>query len=143
MRDWLADGPHRAAMLDPRWRDQGVEMRKPPGLGDKSDPAARVAHFGYRDSASAPPTKLKLTAAGPARPRARLRTRYEFLVPGVTARARGPVAGATVKFAERRARTDARGRATIVASIRRPRPVSAIAFIGALRAKRIVRVLAR
>jgi hypothetical protein len=52
------------------------------------------------------------------------------------------VAGATVKFAERRARTDTRGRATIVASILRPRGVSALAFIGSLRAKRIVRVIA-
>lgn len=143
MQDWLADAPHRTAMLDPRWRDEGVAMRKPLGLVALSDAVAWVAHFGYRDD-SAPPTltKLKLTA-GPARPRARRRTRYSFLVTGVMGGTRGPVAGATVKFAERRARTDAQGRATIVASILRPRPVSALAFIGALRAKRLVRVIAR
>ena len=140
MRDWLADEPHRTAMLDPRWRDEGVAMRKPLGLLDLPDGAAWVAHFGYRDAVSTALAKLKLTA-GPARPRARRSTRFEFLVTAVTANVRGPVAGATVKFAERRARTDAHGRATIVASIRRARPVRALAFIGTLRARRTIRVL--
>lgn len=148
MHDWLVDDPHRTAMLDPRWRDEGVAMRRPLGLVALPDAVVWVAHFGYRDAAPTAPagpgalTKLKLTAS-PARPRARRPTRYTFLVTGVSGGVRVPVAGAGVKFAERRARTDARGRATIVASIRRARPVSAIAFIGPLRAKRIVRVVAR
>ena len=145
MNDWLVDDPHRTAILDPRWRDEGVAMRRPLGLVALPDAVVWVAHFGYREAAPAAPaslTKLKLTAS-PARPRARRQTRYTFRVTAVSGGVRVPVAGAGVKFAERRARTDARGRATIVASIRRPRPVSAIAFIGALRAKRIVRVVAR
>lgn len=142
MQAWLEDEPHRAAIVDTRWRDEGVAMRKPLGLLGLPDAAVWVAHFGYRETISTELTKLKLTAS-PARPRAGRRTRYAFTVTGVTAGERVPVAGATVKFAERRARTDARGRATIVASIRRARPVSALAFIGLLRAKRIVRVFAR
>jgi uncharacterized protein YkwD len=139
MGEWLADGPHRMAILDPRWRDDGVAMRKPPALAGLTDAAVWVAHFGYRGSAPAALTSLRLTAR-PARPRARRRTRYSFVVTGVTAGKRTPVAGATVRFADRRARTDARGRATIVTSIRRPRAVTALAFIGLLRAKRLVRV---
>ena len=139
MLDWLRDEPHRTAILDPRWRDQGVAMRRPPGLGDG---AVWVSHFGYRSVGGGALTSLKLTA-GPARPRAGRSVRYSFLVTGVADGVRAPVAGATVKFAERRARTNARGRATIVARIRRARPVSALAFIGSLRAKRIVRVTAR
>jgi uncharacterized protein YkwD len=141
MQDWLADGPHRAAILDPRWRDEGVAMRKPLALVDLPDAAFWVSHFGYRDTGPLPLTKLKLTAS-PARPRARHRTRYVFVVTGVQDGARKPVAGATVKFAERRGRTDAHGRATIVASILRARPVRALAFIGRLRAMRVVRVVA-
>ena len=113
-----------------------------------------------REVISAQLAKLKLTA-GPARPRPRRSTRFRFLVTGVTAGVRGPVAGATVRFADRRARTDARGqpsdggpsgsnrdlavqprvRATIVASIRRARQVRALAFIGTLRARRTSRVV--
>jgi uncharacterized protein YkwD len=140
MQDWLADEPHRAAILDSRWRDEGVAMRKPP-LAGLPDVAVWVSHFGYRETGPPPLSKLKLTAT-PARPRARRRTRYAFRVTGVVAGARVPVAGATVKFAERRAHTDARGRATIVASILRARPVRALAFIGQLRARRVVRVVA-
>ena len=142
MQDWLADEPHRTAMLDSRWRDEGVAMRKPASPLGLTDAAVWVAHFGYRDSVPAPAvaSKLRLTAR-PARARARRRTAYRFVVTAVVDGVRRPVAGATVKFAERRARTDARGRATIVASIARPRAVRALAFIGALRAKRLVRVV--
>ncbi len=142
MQDWLADEPHRTAMLDPRWRDEGVAIRKPPSLLGLTDAAVWVAHFGYRDSVPVPgaASKLRLTAR-PARARARRRTAYRFVVTAVLDGVRRPVPGATVKFAERRARTDARGRATIVASIARPRAVSAVAFIGTLRARRFVRVV--
>jgi len=141
MSDWLADGPHRAAILDRRWRDMGVAARKPLTLARLPDGVVWVSHFGYRDSVDTSLSKLKLTA-GPAQPRARRATRYRFVVTGVVAGVRVPVPGAGVKFAERRARTDAQGRATIVASIRRARPVLALAFIGPLRAERTVRVLA-
>jgi uncharacterized protein YkwD len=139
MRIWLVDDLHRSAIVDPRWRDEGVAMRKPPSIGGITDAVYWVAQFGYRTAPHASLTSLRL-AARPARPRARLRTRYSFVVTGVRAGVRGPVEGATVKFAERRARTDARGRATIVASIGRARPVTALAFIGTLRTRRIVRV---
>ena len=96
MLDWLRDEPHRTAILDPRWRDQGVAMRRPPGLGDG---AVWVSHFGYRSvGGGGALAKLKLTA-GPARPRAGRSVRYSFLVTGVTDGVRAPVAGATVKFA--------------------------------------------
>lgn len=122
MRDWLQSDEHRDNLLDAQWQDQGVALNKPQALLGLTSTAVWVSHFGRRAAAAtapgASPPALTL-AVRPARVRSGRRIGFRFLV-GSSTGARSPVRGATVSFASRRARTDASGRATIVARLRRP-----------------------
>lgn len=146
MRNWLQSDEHRDNLLDAQWQDQGVALNKPPALLGLTATAVWVSHFGHRTAAgaapSASPPALTLSVR-PARVRSGQRITFRFLV-GSSTGARSPVQGATVSFASHRARTDARGRVTIVARLRRPGRHRAVASKdGSPRATAFVRVVRR
>jgi uncharacterized protein YkwD len=132
MRAWLESDEHRENLFAEQWRDQGVALRKPAALLGLSTETVWVSHFGRRDRAvaagpaagdgpSAGPAAALRVSVRPARARSGRRTRFRFVVTVSGSGAGRAVRGATVSFASRRARTDARGRATIVAVLRRRR----------------------
>lgn len=134
MRAWLESDEHRENLFGEQWRDQGVALRKPAALLGLTTEAVWVSHFGRRESAvAAAPSAGDAPGSGsspaattpmrisvrPARARSGRRTRFRFVVTVLASGAAEAVRGATVTFASRRARTDARGRATIVTVLRR------------------------
>jgi hypothetical protein len=80
------------------------------------------------------PTELDLTAA-PRAARVGRRTRFAFRVSDDNG---DPVKGATVAFSHLRARTDARGRAKITATLRKPGRYTAVATKSGLKSARAV-----
>jgi uncharacterized protein YkwD len=159
MRAWLESDAHRENLFGEQWRDQGVALRKPAALLGITTETVWVSHFGRRDSAvAAAPAAGNAPGSGsgpaaasamritvrPARARSGRRTRFRFVVTAGASGAARAVRGAIVSFASRRVRTDARGRATIVAILRRRGRHTAIATkASASRAKATVRVIGR
>lgn len=131
MRAWLESDGHRENLFDAQWVEHGIAMRKPGAFLSVGNNAVWVSHFGrprtavMSEDAGATPRALRL-AVRPAVAKRGKRTRFRFVVT-FAGRARERVAGATVVFAARRARTDSRGRATITALLRRPGRYRAVA----------------
>jgi uncharacterized protein YkwD len=162
VRAWLEQAEHRAVLLGTRWREVGVAVRTPLLAFGQANGTIWVAHFGWRGSpAPAPPASGSSGSSGSGRPAgaattssgavatkvtvlrltaltARVRSgpwvRVRFVVTAASAGARRAVGGITVFFASRRARTDAKGRATFVLRLRRPGRYQAIVSTGSRRA---------
>ncbi len=156
VRAWLEQAEHRATLLATRWREVGVALRTPPLAFGQAKTVIWVAHFGWRGSpaqaapargSGGPPgtttssgsttaakaTALRLTAL-PVRVRSGRLVRIRFRLTVGSVRARRGVRGMTVFFAGRRARTDAKGRATFVLRLRRPGRYRAVVSTGSRRA---------
>ena len=150
MRRWLYSDGHRANILRPAWRDQGVWLIRPAWFQGLPGSSVWVSHFGWRQRTAASPvaahTRARLRlAVRPRRIRAGRRTRFVFRVTRVSASGtRVPVRGARILFRNRRVRTRSSGRARLVLTIRRPGRYQARARKAGLgRASAVVSVLRR
>lgn len=153
LRAWLESAGHRSNLLNGRWVDGGLALRTLPAAAGASRQAIWVSHFGRREAVaaefSAPlsgltarpsASPLLLAFVRPARAPSGRMTSFHFLV---TSGARRAVAGASVFFATRRARTNAQGRATIVARLPRPGRYRAITLGGGRQATVSVQIVRR
>jgi uncharacterized protein YkwD len=153
MRAWLESAGHRRNLLNGRWMDGGLALRTLPAAGGAPSQAIWVSHFGRREAVaaefSAPLSVLtaRPSASGlllafvrPARAPSGRMTSFHFLV---TSGAHRAVAGASIFFATRRARTNAKGQATIVARLPRPGRYRAVTLGGGRQATVSVQIVRR
>ena len=143
MRAWLESTGHRRNLLNGRWLDGGLALRMLPAAGGAPSQAIWTAHFGRREAVAAefsaplsvfaarrPAAFGLLPSVRPARAPSGRRTSFHFLVTSMSTGTRRAVPGASVFFAARRARTNALGRATIVARLPRPGRYRAVTLSG-------------
>lgn len=155
LRAWLASSEHRQNLLNARWLDGGVALRTVPAQSGMAGRAVWVSQFGRREAVAAQfSAPLSLAASGFRLPAVQLKpsvrpshaasgrtTRFRFLVTSKSAGSRRGVARASVFFAGRRTRTDARGQATIVVRLRRPGRYRAVILSQGRRVTVPVRIL--